>query len=1402
MEKIKFNTVKPVGINPNPPKVGVLDVVDELPEGAYKVVKGLANLGKDIFHGITRSGGSLVAQLLKPITGMDEIKADDSLTGKAQKLIFGSEPIPTLDKRVDDAMKKSKEWQAKNIKSEYGEGWGKSLPIVAGLVGGALPALDFTGLGSGSKTVIKILSKLGKAEEVANILRKINVAEDLVKEYAPVIAKTTKEAEVGKILTHIGDLQKTTQAVKNLPKLATEAQTSRVVKAIEDMKLIKPTTPAIAQSPKIVEPLASDINKGIELARPTPVIPEVVATKPTSIIPEVNPPINVGDFEVGATSFRGRTVASIEETLPYYDSTRAKGFERSLTDLAESNNIKVVSIERSGGLWEGKLEPSFLIKVKGTLDDVTAYLGKTQEAMRGKQDAFVAFKAGEGTGVKYAFSGVTDTNLAVKKATEMGIKGATAIDGKSFIVYDMDRSLQSQVKQLAEALKINPTETNGTVRFIEKSEYTTAASRRGVGNIGEVAPRSGRTIPETGLDNTAKVADSVPPQLPPNLPEINKLPPQRGDLRERGFLTSLKEDPLTSAVFQDETDLYSRLANTVSREKARTLIDTDLDAARALAYSGERTTEAVATRTLLITDAVKRGDVTEAKRLANFAYGEGTEIGRAAQAHALLNQTVDTPAKALITAVGQFDDFVKKTAPNFDRKLNQVGKELDEINKEAIDTIIKETPDLTPKSPSGKIPDLTNLVKKLSESPKPEELLAKRIKVLAKSPKPNPVKEMVETLYKIAQELLPKKGLKPPKSQIEVIGQALRDKDNYKDVWLKAQDIVRARYKDNPKALELLDEYFNKTLLSGQAPHAELPISQGTLNRAVQQGIKSESVDLGKIVREHYSVVNQAGKELTTTLVEKANVPPKEAMALAQKIQARFKQLTETKKESILKTMFAERKLTGDKQWVDRMIEMSNLGAFDKAQFREALATKLKLPVLTDDLARQLSEQAQVIAKTPFGYEKVKETEKLLKLISDQIPMSKAERAGQWLNIPRTIMSSFDLSFGLRQGIFTAPNFPKEWGSSFGKQFKMFASEKAYEKVMDATMQNPLFKVAEDAGLAFTDVGTKMTLREERFMSPIAERFWFIGKGVRASARAYTGMANKLRMDVFARMYKDAEKLGLDMADPKLLGDIAEFVNNATGRGSKILGMDITKSAPLLNAIFFSPRLMASRLTLITDPSYYIKADPFVRKQALKSLLTFAGAGMTVLGLAKLAGADVGTDPRSSDFAKIKIGDTRFDVFGGFQQYVRMAAQLITGEYVSSTTGKVTTLGEGYKPLTRWDILWRQLESKEAPVMSFITDVLKQQDYKGDKINIPKAVIERFTPMIYGDLRDLAKEDPELLPLGLLGTLGISVQTYPSADLSGRLKSLGSPNKLDLKNLNKLNLDKPKLDLKNSQPKR
>lgn len=181
--------------------------------------------------------------------------------------------------------------------------------------------------------------------------------------------------------------------------------------------------------------------------------------------------------EIGITSFRGKAVKTVNETLPYYESTRAKGFEKSLNDTGTPNNVKVREVKRTAGSWEGNIEPSFIAKVSGTAEDKMTYAATN--AAKANQDAVIIFTKGEGSGAKYVFSDILDADSALKEAHALGISGAT-VSGKSLVIYDVEGALASNIKELSGKLNNKATKTNGTVTLITKAEYPAIIARGGV----------------------------------------------------------------------------------------------------------------------------------------------------------------------------------------------------------------------------------------------------------------------------------------------------------------------------------------------------------------------------------------------------------------------------------------------------------------------------------------------------------------------------------------------------------------------------------------------------------------------------------------------------------------------------------------------------------------------------------------------------------------------------------------------------------------------------------------------------------------------------------------------------------------------------------------------------------
>ena len=375
------------------------------------------------------------------------------------------------------------------------------------------------------------------------------------------------------------------------------------------------------------------------------------------------------------------------------------------------------------------------------------------------------------------------------------------------------------------------------------------------------------------------------------------------------------------------------------------------------------------------------------------------------------------------------------------------------------------------------------------------------------------------------------------------------------------------------------------------------------------------------------------------------------------------------------------------------------------------------------------------------------------------------------LNIPRSFLAAFDLSFPFRQGVFAIGRHPKEF---FGNLPAMLRAAKnpEFAEQMIAAIKNdrtliktsegfrPLNELMEDAKLFLPDIsGTEaFEARAEEFLSQLAHRI----PGVGFSERGFIAYGDKLRSDIFRNTLQSWARQGKP-ATAEEIEDLGILLNVLTGRGN--LPPELAKS---LSFGFFAPRFAASRPQLFLAAT--INNLPGVRKAtgialgapgqttrvarlASQELVTSVGMGLAILGLVKASGVgDVELDPRSSDFGKIKIGKTRIDFWGGARPWATMIARMITGKS-KSVTGEFS--------ISRLSTLGRFGRSKLAPPAAVIVDVAAGETAIGEEIGTTGDILRRILPLAIQDVAEAVIEEGGTA--GLLSTaafLGVGFQTY------------------------------------------
>lgn len=360
------------------------------------------------------------------------------------------------------------------------------------------------------------------------------------------------------------------------------------------------------------------------------------------------------------------------------------------------------------------------------------------------------------------------------------------------------------------------------------------------------------------------------------------------------------------------------------------------------------------------------------------------------------------------------------------------------------------------------------------------------------------------------------------------------------------------------------------------------------------------------------------------------------------------------------------------------------------------------------------------------------------------------------LNLSRAVMTSWDVSAVLRQGGFIAIGNPIRAARSLGPMFRALASNKQAAAIEAQIQARPNANLYAQSGLYISPrEGGPLTGMEEAFMSRLASRI----PGVAGSARAYTTFLNKLRADSFDALYDDI--VSKREATPEDLKAISNFINIATGRGN--LGK-AAGAAETLSTVFFAPRLVASRFQLLAGEPLY-RGTPRTRYLIAKEYAKFLTGIGVIYGLASMAGAEIESDPRSSEFGKLRFGNTRIDPLSGLSQVTVLGSRLATGEtktgrgLIEPIRGKVK-----YGHSTSADVIATFLRTKLSPAIGTGVDVATGKNVVGEPVTAGSVAKNLVTPLAFQDIYDVMTEQgvEAGTAIALLSLFGMNVQNYDS----------------------------------------
>ena len=288
-------------------------------------------------------------------------------------------------------------------------------------------------------------------------------------------------------------------------------------------------------------------------------------------------------------------------------------------------------------------------------------------------------------------------------------------------------------------------------------------------------------------------------------------------------------------------------------------------------------------------------------------------------------------------------------------------------------------------------------------------------------------------------------------------------------------------------------------------------------------------------------------------------------------------------------------------------------------------------------------------------------------------------------------------------------------------------------------------------------------VNEEAFPSSIPSKIPGLGRFFKASEESYTTAAYMLRADLADKYIKEFPEI---LTDKKMAESFGRMINSMTGRGEKFLG----KLGTTANTALFSPKFIQSSLDVLTAHTFDGEMSSAAKSVARKNWLKMAGSMLGIGAAAEfLFPGSVETDPRSSDFGKVRIGDTRYDFTGGLAGYVTLVSRLAKG-VKSSSTGIVTKPGEyGGKDIV--GVLSDFAAAKTSPGVRLILDIANGKNFDGDPMDMEslkenptdamwilgKSFIPLSTKQFYNNLKD---GDEVIWSSVLADFFGVSSNTY------------------------------------------
>lgn len=375
-------------------------------------------------------------------------------------------------------------------------------------------------------------------------------------------------------------------------------------------------------------------------------------------------------------------------------------------------------------------------------------------------------------------------------------------------------------------------------------------------------------------------------------------------------------------------------------------------------------------------------------------------------------------------------------------------------------------------------------------------------------------------------------------------------------------------------------------------------------------------------------------------------------------------------------------------------------------------------------------------------------------------PVSYGSNLKAILGATKGLVASFTSHAPLKHGFFALFEDPAHWAKNYVTQFSDAAKQIAGKDVMSAIKAEGYSRENAMNGIYDKWIPGELNKSNEEFHSGLVEKIPILGsRFYKGSKTMFDGFNLKMRMDLVDHYVNIVKKMGLDPQDPETAKAWGKLAIDQTGGKT-------TNPDNIAGNFLFSQRLLKSEANNLTLHLFDKSATKAVKVQSAKTLAkVVAGVAAVIYTANKIKPGSAEIDPRSANFGKIKVGDTRFDISGGYSSILTLASRIAERSTKSSATGIVTPIGSGFGQTSYQTLLGDFLSGRAAPAGQIVADYANGKTFSGKKPTLKTEGETAVTPIpvqTYGQLKD----DPnsaDHLAVMIAQQLGLMSNTYGSS---------------------------------------